>query len=101
METSPRPSMLGGRYSSRSQCGWRSWSSAASSMVTIRSSAGSQEESTLRVVVLPAPAPPATRMFSRPETARARNLAALADMVPKVIRSSAWKGSGANFRTVR
>src|SRR5919112_518784 len=74
MVTSPRPSMLGGRYSSRSQCGWRSWISAASSMVTIRSSAGSQDERTLRVVVLPAPAPPATRMFSRPETAQADHL---------------------------
>src|SRR4030095_3671131 len=61
-------------------------------MVTMRSPAGSQDDSTLRVVVLPAPAPPETRTFSRPLTAVARNLATLAEMVPKVTRA------GASFR---
>ena len=49
----PRPSMLGGRDSSVTTCSWRSWSSAASSMVTMRSSLGMNDESTLSVVVLP------------------------------------------------
>ena len=40
MVISPRPSMLGGRVSRRTTCSWCSCSSAASSMVTMRSSAG-------------------------------------------------------------
>ena len=36
----PLPSMFGGRDSSVTTCSWRSWSSAASSMVTMRSSFG-------------------------------------------------------------
>jgi hypothetical protein len=35
MVTSPRPSMLGGRLSRRTTWRWRSWSSTASSIVTI------------------------------------------------------------------
>ena len=51
--TSPLPSMLAGRLSSRIT--WRCWSrsSAASSMVTMRSSAGIIDDSTLSSVVLP------------------------------------------------
>src|SRR5438132_1187206 len=58
MVTSPRPSMLGGRDSSASTWSWWSWSSLASSMVTMRSSSGMNDESTLSVVVLPVPVPP-------------------------------------------
>ena len=49
-----------------------SCSSAASSMVTMRSSSGMKQDSTLRVVVLPVPVPPETRMFSRPLTHASR-----------------------------
>ena len=56
--TSPWPSMLAGRVSSRTTCGWRSWSSAESSMVTIRSVGGMNDERMLSSVVLPAPVPP-------------------------------------------
>ena len=41
---SPRPSRLGGRASSVTTCSWRSCSSAASSIVTIRSSSGMNAE---------------------------------------------------------
>ncbi len=52
----PLPSMLGGRDSSRTTCGWRSCSSAASSIVTIRSSVGMKDE----------------RLFSKRRLTRAR-----------------------------
>ena len=68
MATSPLPSMLAGRDSSRSTWSWCSWSSAASSMVTMRSSSGMNDESTLSVVVLPEPVPPEMTMLSRPRT---------------------------------
>ena len=45
-----------------------SWSSAASSIVTMRSSPGMNDDSTLSVVVLPAPVPPETTTLSRPRT---------------------------------
>ena len=61
---SPLPSMFGGRLSSRTTCSCWSCSSAASSMVTMRSSSGMKEESTLSSVVLPVPVPPETMMFS-------------------------------------
>ena len=64
----PLPSMLGGRDSRVTTCSWRSWSSAASSIVTIRSSFGMNDERTLRVVVLPEPVPPETKMFRRAST---------------------------------
>ena len=44
---------------------WRSCSSAASSIVTMRSSSGMKEERTLRKVVLPEPVPPDTKMLRR------------------------------------
>ena len=51
--TSPRPSTLGGRASSRTTCGPGRDSSATSSMVTIRSRAGMAATSTFsRVIVL-------------------------------------------------
>ncbi len=70
--TSPRPSMLGGRASRRSTWSWCSWSSAASSMVTMRSSVGMNDDSTFSVVVLPVPVPPETMMLSRPVTQAVR-----------------------------
>jgi len=46
--TAPRPSMFGGRDSRVTTCSWRSWSSAASSTVMMRSSFGMNDERTLR-----------------------------------------------------
>ncbi len=48
MVISPLPSRFGGRASSVTTCAWLSCSSAASSMVTIRSSSGMNDERTLR-----------------------------------------------------
>ena len=70
--TSPRPSRLGGRASSRITCGWRSDSSAASSIVTTRSPSAMNEDSALSVVVLPEPVPPHTSTVQRARTARPR-----------------------------
>src|SRR5438874_2049585 len=56
--TAPLPSTLGGRVSSRATCCWCSCSSAASSMVTMRSRSEMNDDSTLSSVVLPAPVPP-------------------------------------------
>ncbi len=86
--TSPRLSMFGGRASRRRTCCWLSCSSAASSMVMTRSSSGMKEESTFRVVVLPAPVPPETRMLSRPLTQARRKSATGWVSVPKLTRSS-------------
>ena len=58
--TSPRPSMFGGRDSSGSTCCWWSWSSFASSTVTMRSSSGMKLDSTFSSVVFPVPVPPLT-----------------------------------------
>ena len=71
--TSPWPSMFGGRDSRRTTCGCWSRSSAASSIVTMRSSSGMNDDSTFSVVVFPAPVPPETRMFTRPRTQASRN----------------------------
>ena len=75
MVTAPLPSMFDGRDSSRTTWSCWSWSSAASSMVTMRSSVGMNDDSTLRVVVLPAPVPPETTTLSRPRTQASRKSA--------------------------
>ena len=100
MGMAPLPSMLGGRDSSVMTCSWRSWSSAASSMVTMRSSLGMKDERMLSIVVLPEPVPPATKMFRRASThaLRKSNISGVA--VPKRMRSSTVNGDAANFRTV-
>ena len=101
MVISPRPSMFGGRDSSRSTWSWCSWSSAASSIVTMRSSAGRNCDSTLSVVVLPEPVPPLITMSSRPAHAGARAARPPAgSCVPNAIRSSTVYGSAANLRIV-
>ena len=64
-----RPSRLGGRVSSRTTCGCCSCSSAASSMVTMRSPWSIRRDSALSMVVLPEPVPPETMMFSRQRAA--------------------------------
>ncbi len=63
IEYSPFPSRFAGRVSSETTWGCLSWSSAASSIVTMRSSEGMAPERTLRSVVLPLPVPPEMTMF--------------------------------------
>ena len=92
--------MFGGRDSSVITCSCWSWSSAASSIVTIRSSPGMNADIAFSVVVLPVPVPPEMRMFSLPFTQAARNCAAFGEIDPNVIRSFIVYGSRANFRIV-
>src|SRR4051794_38752333 len=98
--TAPLPSMFGGRDSRVTTCSCRSWSSAASSIVTIRSSFGMNDDSTLSVVVLPEPVPPDTKTLRRASTHafRKSNISGVA--VPNRIRSSTVNGDAANFRIV-
>ena len=73
MGTSPAPSTFGGRDSRVMTCScWRR-TSAASSIVTIRSVAGMNPDRALSSVVLPDDVPPETRMLRRARTAAARN----------------------------
>ena len=98
--TSPLPSMLDGRLSSRIT--WRccSRSSAASSMVTMRSVGGIIDDSTLSSVVLPLPVPPLMRMFMRPCTHAARKSATWPVSVPSSMRSCSVSTRAANLRMV-
>ena len=89
---SPLPSMFAGRDSSVITCSCWSCSSAASSIVTMRSSSGMNAETALSVVVLPVPVPPEMRMFSLPlhtgaeELRRARRQRAERDQVVDRVR---------------
>ena len=58
------------------------------------------DDSTLSVVVLPAPVLPDTMMLSRPRTQASRKSAVCALSEPNSIRSSTVSGSAANFRMV-
>ncbi len=100
MVIAPLPSMFGGRDSSRTT--WSCWScsSTASSMVTIRSPSGMNDESTLSSVVLPVPVPPETITLSRASTQALSSSAISGESVPKPIRSSTVNGSLANLRMV-
>ena len=100
MVISPVPSRLGGRASSVTTWCWRSCSSAASSMVMMRSSSGMNDESTFSVVVLPEPVPPETKTLRRASmhARRKSNISAVA--VPKPMRSSTVYGRAANLRMV-
>jgi hypothetical protein len=93
--------MFAGRDSSGITWSCWSWSSAASSIVTMRSSPGTKADRALRVVVFPVPVPPEMRTLSLPCTQAARKWAALDESEPKLIRSSIVYGSRANFRIVR
>ena len=88
------------RASSVITCSCWSWSSAASSIVTIRSSPGMKAETAFSVVVLPVPVPPEMRTLSFPRTHAARNWADFAVSVSNAIRSSIVYGSRENFRIV-
>ena len=89
---SPSPSRFGGRDSSVMTWSWRSWSSAASSIVTIRSSFGMNDDRTLRVVVLPEPVPPDTNRFRRASMHARRNSNISDVAVPNRMRSSTVYG---------
>ena len=69
MVTSPLPSRLAGRVSRRTTCGCCSCSSAASSMVTMRSPLSIMPDRALSSVVLPEPVPPEMMMLSRQRAA--------------------------------
>ena len=61
----PLPSMFGGRVSSRTTWSCCSCNSAASSIVTMRSSCGMKLDSVFSSVVLPEPVPPVMMMLRR------------------------------------
>ena len=69
----PSPSMFGGRASRRSTWRWWSDSSAASSIVTMRSLFGIDAESAFSSVVLPEPVPPEISMLHCASMQRDRN----------------------------
>ncbi len=100
MGMAPRPSMLGGRLSSRTTWGIGRRSSAASSMVTIRSSSGMNDAMAASVVVLPLPVPPVTRMFRRATTAPRRSRSMRASSVPSRTSSSPSSTREPNRRMV-
>ena len=97
--TDPLPSTLGGRDSRRMTCDCWSESSAASSMVTMRSRSGMNDDSELSSVVLPEPVPPETRTLRRARTQAASRSAARWSRVPTPTSSSIVKGRG-NLRIV-
>ena len=66
----------------------------------IRSSFGMNDESTFRVVVLPEPVPPETKMLSRASTQARRKSNISGVAVPNLTRSSTVNGEAENFRTV-
>ena len=89
----PLPSTLAGRVSRRATCSWCSCSSAASSIVTMRSCSEMKLESTFSSVVLPAPVPPLIRQFSRARTQCDRNSSIGAVSAPRrhqVVRLQAF-----------
>ncbi|MNY30956.1 hypothetical protein D3C86_1650930 [compost metagenome] len=88
MAIAPVPSRLGGRLSSEMTWSWWSFSSAASSMVTMRSSLGMKPESTLSRVVLPEPVPPEMKTLSLARMLHLRKWAMSALSEPYLIRSS-------------
>ncbi len=58
-------------------------------MVMIRSPAGTKPDSTLRLVVLPVPVPPETKMLSLPRTQASSTVIRSMVQVPKLMRSLA------------
>ena len=90
--TSPRPSTFAGRASRRTTCGWRSRSSAASSIVTIRSSARHERRERVERRRLARAGPAADEdAAARARTARASRSRSGGAHVPAATRSSALK----------
>ncbi len=100
MAICPLPSALAGRDSSDTRCSWCSCSSAASSMVTIRSPSGIKLLRILSSVVLPEPVPPETMMFLCCFTAICRNSTICVLAEPNLIKSSAPSLRLENLRIV-
>ena len=99
--TAPLPSTFGGRHSSRTTCECFICNSAESSMVTIRSRSSIKPDITFSKVVLPAPVPPETMMFSRACTApfRTSSIGSVSALLRS--RSSANSGFEPNLRIER
>ena len=100
MVISPLPSILAGRDSRVTTCSCCSFSSAASSMVTMRSFSGIKEDRTFRVVVLPEPVPPETNILILAWIQALIKSAIFLSKVPKVMRLSTDKALVANLRIV-
>ena len=98
--TSPVPSRFGVLVSIRTTCSWRSWSSAASSMVTIRSPSGIRKDRRLSRVVFPEPVPPEMIMFRRAATQARRNSTIFSVIEPNSTSSLSPRRSLANLRMV-
>ncbi len=88
----PLPSMFGGRVSSRTTCSCCSCSSAASSIVTMRSALEMKLDSVLSSVVFPEPVPPEMMMFSRALMAPSSSITISGVKALKLSRSSSFSG---------
>lgn len=88
IEMPPWPPPRAGRASSRTTWGCPRRSSAVSSTVTMRSAGCSSDAAAPRVVVLPAPVPPATRIERRSRTASVTSSATAGVQVPRSTSSS-------------
>ena len=74
------------------------WSSAWSSIVTTRSSGPTSRASTRMNVVLPAPAPPDTRMLRRAATADSRNVMSSRGKKPEAASASRSRNRSGGWR---
>jgi len=99
-DISPVFSILGGLVSSRTTCSWWRLSSAASSIVIMRSSSGMKEASAFKRVVFPVPVPPEINIFRRALTAPFSNRAASPVRVPYPMRLLIDNLSEGNFLIV-
>ncbi len=100
IRTSPWPSMFAGRDSSETTCLCCSCSSAASSIVMMRSLSGMKLDRMFRSVVLPTPVPPEISTFSLPRTHALRTSTSSGVSEPRLIRFSAVSASTENLRIV-
>src|ERR1700756_3132033 len=78
---SPLPSRFGGRVSSRTTCGCCNCSSAASSIVTVRSAGSISRDNAFNNVVLPEPVPPDIRILRRQRAATLSKVAISGEML--------------------
>lgn len=110
MSTRPRPSALAGRASSATRCAWSSRSSAASSIVTMRSPSGIALDRMFSKVVLPEPVPPETSRFLRACTHCRRNramgslsepAASKSAMPGAAVETCVWSGSRRGWQWAR
>ena len=85
IDTWPLPSMFAARDSRRTTWSCTRRSSAASSIVMIRSSSGMKPDMMLRSVVFPEPVPPEMNMLSRASTHARMNSIISAVAVPNLM----------------